>query len=466
MKQPPAARIGLLPTGHRMYWQQYPGLKERGMAMKDELVQRLGAMGQVVESPLVDTEAAAFEAAGFFSRQPIDILFIFPFGYTTGMCIAPVVKAVNVPIRVLNAHRDASYDYSKADTEFYLYHEGVCCVPEYAYTLTALQRPFKVRTGHFGDERLWDELEGDCLGAAAARAFCGMRFGVIGKTYTGMVDMPIDEARVLRTTGRLLARPEVEEIEQAYKHAGEAEAQAMLRQFEEMYDIEPGINRQSLLPDAKIAVAFETVVKKHGIDAFGYYWWGQTPKVTQLRAASALAVSRLSALGCPGVTEGDVKTAMALKVMELLGGGGMFAELICMDFEENFIMMGHDGPGNISVAQHKPVIKHLDVHHGKTGEGFGIDFSLRPGPVTLLNLTDRYDGDRFKMIYSVGEVLEGDTLSIGNPNCRVRTQKPIHQFIDAWCQQGPSHHMALGLGNLADEIEVFAEAAGFKAVRV
>ena len=54
----------------------------------------------------------------------------------------------------------------------------------------ALGKRFVVRTGAFGDARLWDEIRGDCHGAVAARAFRSLNFGVIGNTYTHMTDMP------------------------------------------------------------------------------------------------------------------------------------------------------------------------------------------------------------------------------------------------------------------------------------
>jgi L-arabinose isomerase len=217
---------------------------------------------------------------------------------------------------------------------------------------------------------------------------------------------------------------------------------------------------------AQIAVAFEEVVTKHGISGFGYYWWGEKEFVTQLRAQSALAVSRLTALGRPGVTEGDVKTAMAMKIMDLLGAGGMFVEFFSMDFEENFFLFGHDGPANINVADGKAKLQHLDVHHGKTGHGLGIDFRIPSGPVTLLNLTQFAAGPKFKVIYTIADAIPGEILNIGNPNCRVRVQKPMHEFMDAWCQQGPSHHIALGLGDQSQKLEALAEAIGFSCARI
>jgi L-arabinose isomerase len=462
----PAPQIGLLPTGHRLYWDQFPSLKAMGEKMYGKLHRQLQQIGEVIAPELVDTPDKARAAAQFFQSKPIDILLIFPFGYTTGMCVAPVARVVDVPIRILNAHEDSSYDYQAADTATYLHHEGVCCIPEYAGTLIELGRKFKIRTGHFGDQRFWSEVRADCAGAAAARVFKELNFGVIGKTYDGMTDMPIDEHRLLKTTGRLIDRPEVEEIENAFNRVTPGQTERMFEQLREMYDVDETVTNEHLRISAQLAVAYDEVITQHDISAFGYYWWGQKDFVTQLRAESALAVSRLTALGRPGVTEGDVKTAMAMKIMDLLGAGGMFTEFFSMDFDENFIMLGHDGPANINVAEGKAKLQHLNVHHGKTGHGLGIDFRIPDGPVTLLNLTQFAAGATFKLIYTTAEAIPGDILNIGNPNCRIRLSRPIHELMDAWCQQGPSHHIAIGLGDQAQQLEAAAEALGFQCVRV
>ena len=131
-------------------------------------------------------------------------------------------------------------------------------------------------------------------------------------------------------------------------------------------------------------------------------------------------------MGRPGVTEGDVKTAIAMKILDLLGGGGMFVEFFAMDFNENSILLDHDGPSNISVAKGSPRLKHLEPHHGKSGHGLGIDFDMPEGPVTLLNLTQFNAGDTFKLIYTIGEIIPGTILQIGNPNARVQISQPLH----------------------------------------
>jgi len=462
----PRARIGLLTTGHEYYWRQFPRLQEKCLGMARKLTEILEGFAEVVVSDLIDTVDKSEKAGRMFREAAVDILFIFPLGYTTSMMIVPAVQGLDVPIRIINAHEDRSYDYHAADTTEYLYHEGVCCIPEYAGALVSLGRAFRVRTGHFGDRRLREELACDVRGAAAARAFRHMNFALLGQAYTNMTDMPIDECRLLRTFGRMLVRPEVEEIEETFHTVAPAELESMYAELRALYDVDATVTNDHLRDSARLAVAYQKVIEHYDIWAFGYYWWGVKEGITLLRSRSNLAVSRLASMGRPGVTEGDVKSAMGIKLFDLLGAGGMFAEFFSVDYDENFILMGHDGPSNINMAVGKPKLRHLDIHHGKSGHGLGIDFDFREGPVTLLNLTQNNAGQTFNIIYTTGEIVKGPVLGIGNPNCRVRLRKPIQEFMNEWCQHGPSHHVVIGYGDRSLEIEVAAESLGFRVARV
>ena len=44
--------------------------------------------------------------------------------------------------------------------------------------------------------------------------------------------------------------------------------------------------------------------------------------------------------------------------------------------------------------------------------------------------------------------------------------QPIPESMDAWCRQGPAHHIALGIGDHAGAIEAFGEAMNFEVVRI
>ena len=48
-------RIGLLPTGHLIYWDQFPGLKEMALGMLDEAREHLDKIGDVIIVKPIDS---------------------------------------------------------------------------------------------------------------------------------------------------------------------------------------------------------------------------------------------------------------------------------------------------------------------------------------------------------------------------------------------------------------------------
>ena len=72
--------------------------------------------------------------------------------------------------------------------------------------------------------------------------------------------------------------------------------------------------------------------------------------------------SLLTARGIPASGEGDLKTCMAMLIMDRLGAGGSYTEFYAMDFDEDFILMGHDGPGHIAISDGKPVLRGLGLY--------------------------------------------------------------------------------------------------------
>ena len=76
---------------------------------------------------------------------------------------------------------------------------------------------------------------------------------------------------------------------------------------------------------------------------------------------------------------------------------------------------------------------------------------VRLGPVTILGVTQTADG-RLKLIVAEGESVAGETFRIGNTNSRLRFALPPAEFFERWCEHGPTHHVALGVGHVAREV--------------
>jgi L-arabinose isomerase len=148
-------------------------------------------------------------------------------------------------------------------------------------------------------------------------------------------------------------------------------------------------------------------------------------------------------------------------LLDRLGAGGSYTEFYALDFDEEFILMGHDGPGHLAIADGRPVARALRLYHGKAGAGLSIEMNVRLGPVTILGLTQTADG-RLKLLAAEGESIAGPTFRIGNTNSRIRFSRPPAEFFDDWCAQGPTHHVALGIGHLTGRLRKIAALLGLE----
>lgn len=225
-------------------------------------------------------------------------------------------------------------------------------------------------------------------------------------------------------------------------------------------------DEESLDWGCRVAVGLDKLVAQYALDGLTYYYRGRDGnEYEQLGAGVILGCSLLTGRGIPCSGEGDLKNCQAMKIMDLLGAGGSFTELYSMDFRENLILMGHDGPFHIAIAEGKPALRGLGLFHGKRGHGVSVEARVKNGPVTILALTQTGDG-RLKFLASEGECLPGPVLRIGNTNSRLRFPLGVTDFMNRWCNTGPTHHCALGTGHQLSKIEKICRLLGVELVKI
>jgi len=204
---------------------------------------------------------------------------------------------------------------------------------------------------------------------------------------------------------------------------------------------------------ARAVVGLDRLVADFALDGLTYYYRGlDGNEYERLGAGLILGNSLLMARGIPASGEGDLKTCLAMKIVDQLGAGGSYTEFYAVDFKENFVLMGHDGPGHVAISDTPPLLRGLGLYHGKRGYGVSVEFQVRQGPITILGVTQTADA-RLKMPAAEGTSLPGPTLRIGNTSSRLRFGPPPAEFVNRWCQEGPTHHCALGVGHFAKRLE-------------
>jgi L-arabinose isomerase len=465
-------RVGIFGIGLAAYWPQFDGLRERLEGYQQEIEARLKEMGaEVVSAGLVDTAQAARQAGAMLATAHLDLVMLYTATYATSSQVLPVVQAVDAPVVVLNLQPTRTLDYEAMTTGEWLANCSACCVPEIAGALTRARIPYRTVTGTLLDgDPAWEVLREWLDATHAVHSLRTARIGFLGHTYPGMLDLYSDFTQVHAQTG---AHVEVLEIDDLVKRVESADAATIERKGEEIrqtFDLaDAGIDpiAAEITPEifewsARVAVGLDRLVEDFELDGLTYFYRGVDGNIAE-RVTAGLIVgnSLLTARGVPASGEGDLKTNLAMLLLDRLGAGGSYTEFYALDFDEEFILMGHDGPGHLAIAEGRPVARALKLYHGKAGAGLSIEMKVRLGPVTILGVTQTADG-RLKLIAAEGESIAGPTFKIGNTNSRIRFTSGPTAFFDAWCAQGPTHHVALGVGRQLSRVRKIADLLGLE----
>lgn len=443
------ARVGIFGIGLAAYWPQFRGLKERLEGYQREVEARLSTCGvEVVSMGLVDTPERAREVGSGLAGHAVDLIFCYVGTYATSSQVLPAVQRARVPVVVLNLQPTPALDYENTDTGEWLANCSACCVPEIANAFARARVGFQVVSGVLrGDANAWGEIEDWCRGASAAARLRNARIGFLGHTYPGMLDMYSDFTAVHAQVGAHVEVLEMCDLDKMVNQVTAVEAAAKGEELRAVFDVDASAREDDVAFAARVAVGLDKLVDRFALDGLTYYYRGLDGNPYERLAAGLIpGNSLLTARGVPASGEGDLKTCLAMKLLDSLGAGGSFTEFYAMDFVEGFVLMGHDGPGHIAIGDRKPVLRGLPLYHGKRGRGVSVEFKVRTGPITILGMTQTAEGS-LKMVAAEGESIPGPILRIGNTNSRLRFRLGPAEFVNRWCEEGPTHHCALGVGH-------------------
>jgi L-arabinose isomerase len=471
-----SVRIGLFGIGLDTYWPQFAGLKERLEGYLGDVRSKLERPGvEIVDLGLIDTPEKAMEAGHRFRREDVDMIFLHVTTYALSSTVLPVVRRAKVPVIILNLSPEAAIDYANfnkmgdrtAMTGEWLAYCSACPVPEIANVFKRARIPFEQVTGMLHDDpECWSEVDEWIEAARVAHVMSHNRLGLMGHYYNGMLDIYSDTTLQCAVFGGHLEIVEVDELAALRREVSDSEIAARVAHFQEQFDVQADCSQEELERAARTSVALDRLVAEHDLGSMAYYYMG-TGNVDNEDAISSIILgnSLLTARGIPVAGEYEVKNAQAMKIMDSFGAGGSFTEYYAMDWKDDVVLMGHDGPGHIAIAEGRTKVRPLKVYHGKVGRGLSVEMSVKHGPVTLLSVVETAEGG-LKLLVAEGESVPGPVLEIGNTNSRYRFSIGARRFTNDWNAEGPAHHCAVGVGHIAGKIEKLGRLLGIGTVRV
>ena len=469
-------RIGLFGIGLDTYWPQFNGLKARLEGYVRVVEQKLARPGvEVVNLGLIDNPVKALEAGHQFRTADVDLIFLHVTTYALSSTVLPVVQRAKVPVIVLNLSPAAAIDYASfnkmaertAMTGEWLASCGACPLPEIANVFKRARIDFHQVTGMLHQDPIcWNEVDAWIEAARVAHTMFHNRLGLLGHYYGGMLDVASDTTLQCATFGGHMEILEVDELAALRREVSAKQIRDRVTQFGKVFDVQPDCSPGELERAAKTSVALDRLVEQHDLGSLAYYYMG-TGNAENEDAISSIILgnSLLTARGIPVAGEYEVKNAQAMKIMDTFGAGGSFTEYYAMDFTNDLVLMGHDGPGHIAIAQGKTKVRPLKVYHGKVGRGLSVEMSVKHGPVTLLSVAETAEG-KLKLVVAEGESVAGPILEIGNTNSRYRFCVGARKFVNDWNAAGPAHHCAVGVGHLAHKLEKLGKLLGLEVTRI
>ena len=469
-------RVGLFSIGLEAYWSQFDGLKDRLEGYNQRISELLSSDGIDVENlGLIDTPEKALAAGHAFRQRDVDAIFLHVATYALSSTVLPVVRRARVPVIVLNLAPGPAIDYSAFNqmrdrgrmTGEWLAWCQTCPVPEIANVFHRCGLPFFQVTGMLeNDPVARNEILEWLQAAKTAHALEHNRLGLMGHYYGGMLDIYSDLTQQCASFGGHIEMIEVDELAALRRQVSDREIEQRVEQFFEAFDVQDDCSAHELGRAARTSVALDRLIQNHALGSLAYYYRGVGNEENEDAITSIiLGCSLLTARGIPVAGEYEVKNVQAMKIMDALGAGGSFTEYYAADFNDDVVLMGHDGPGHIAIAEGKTKVRPLGVYHGKIGLGLSVEMSVKHGPVTLLSVVETGRG-KLKLLAAEGESVPGPILEIGNTNSRYSFPIGARNFITKWNAEGPAHHCAIGLGHVAQKIEKLGSLLGLEFSRV
>lgn len=457
-------KVGLLGVGLNTYWGQFEGLLPRLLAYQEEIHAGIEEMDvEVVNIGMIDTPQKAVEGALLLKQADVELVFLFISTYALSSTILPLAQQVGRPVVILNMQPVPAINYQKVNsmndrgkmTGEWLAHCQACSVPEFASVFNRSDIRYDIITGYLSDELAWNEISSWVDAAKVVHGMRINRLGILGHYYCGMLDVYTDLTKQSSVFGTHVELLEMCELQAYREDVGDVELKSKLNEFYDKFDVDETCETEELIRAARTSVALDKLVEAHQLGAMAYYYEGYEGNDYENLVTSVIAGNTLlTGHGIPVAGECEVKNAQAMKIMSLLKAGGSFSEFYAMDFNDDIVMLGHDGPAHFEIAEERVKLVPLPLYHGKPGKGLSIQMSVKPGDVTLLSVCEGKEG--VFLLAAEGEAVKGETLHIGNTNSRYRFQCGARRFMDSWSKAGPSHHCAIGIGHKVSELKKVA----------
>ena len=326
--------------------------------------------------------AGSGSAAEQLRAAGCDLIIMFLTTYMTATMVVPIAQRSGAPLLLVNLQPSEAMDHAHFGTGEWLAYCGCCPLPEVANVFERCGVPFRSVSGYLSDERAWERIRRWVSAASVRKSLRDGRHGLMGHLYPGMYDVSTDLTFVPAMLGGHVEVLEMDDLRVLVDKVTDKEVAGKLEQVRSMFGIDPSVDAEDLDWAVRVSVGLDHLVDNFALSSLAYYHRGLDGELHErLGAGLILGASLLTAAGVPACGEYELRTSVAMLIMDHLGAGGSFTEMQALNFHDGVVEMGHDGPAHLAISEARPLLRGLGVFHGKRGWGVSVEFDVAHGPL-------------------------------------------------------------------------------------
>lgn len=343
-------------------------------------------------------------------------------------------------------------------------------VPMLTSVLARSGRPYRLLTAALDDAGSITEVAAACVEASKAGRISRARLGRVGNPQKGYSHVDASDAAITDAFGLEVVRLSPNELVESYRSIDDGAVQALSLEVTATWDWESEADTEAQVRTMRSALALEQLVQQHQLDAGSL-----NCHVPEIRFGSEIGIAPCFALGVstsngvPWTCTGDVLTAVAMLVAQVLSGTSLYHELEAMDASTGEFVVANTGEHDVAWVR-EGVTPRLCENHWFRGvgehNGYCAAHPLAASPATLLAVSYSTNG-RLRLVSAEGTVTGRGFPAICTPNGAFRFGSvPARTAWGDWIRAGVNHHSALAKGLLTSAVRRVASTLGIEHVAV
>ncbi len=370
------------------------------------------------------------------------------------------------PLLHLHTQANVELPWSTIDMDFMNLNQAAHGDREFGYIQSRLGVARKTVVGHVSNPAVVQQISTWSRAAAGWAATHSLKLARFGDNMRFVAVTEGDKTEAELRFGVQVNTWGVNELVEAIDAASETDVDALVAEYDELYDVAPelrpgGARHESLRYGARIELGLRGFLEAGGFSAFTTSF----EDLGGLRQLPGLAVQRLMADGYGFGAEGDWKTSVLVRAAKVMGaglpGGASLMEDYTYDLTpgKELILGAHMLEICPTLTTSKPKLEIHALGIGGREDPVRLVFDTDPGPAVVVAMSDMRD--RFRLVANVVEVVE---LPHPLPNLPVaravwRPEPDFATSAAAWLTAGAAHHTVMTTALGLEVFEDFAEIA-------